>query len=77
MLSGIRLTADLLKSGQLVICRNCKAAIREFSLYVWDESDGQDAPVKQNDHAMDEIRYFAATVAAEAELALTALWVER
>jgi PBSX family phage terminase large subunit len=77
VLSGIRLTADLLKSGRLVICRGCVAALREFSLYVWDESGSRDAPVKQNDHAMDEIRYFAATVAAEPEEGITALWVER
>ncbi len=65
VLSGIRLTADLLKSGKLVICRDCADAIREFSLYSWDEKrQGKDAVVKQFDHAMDDIRYFAATVAA-------------
>lgn len=65
VLSGIRLTADLLKAGKLVICGECADAIREFSLYVWDEKrEGRDAPIKQNDHAMDDIRYFAATVAA-------------
>ncbi|MGI5985042.1 MAG: PBSX family phage terminase large subunit [Clostridiales bacterium] len=64
VLSGIRLTADLLKSGKLVICRDCVDAIREFSLYSWDEKrEGRDAPIKQFDHAMDDIRYFAATVA--------------
>lgn len=65
VLSGIRLTADLLKSGRLVICSGCDDAIREFSLYLWDERrEGRDAPIKQNDHAMDDIRYFAATIAA-------------
>ena len=64
VLSGIRLTARLLKSGKLVICRGCSSAIREFSLYRWDErSQGQDQVRKEHDHAMDEIRYFAATVA--------------
>lgn len=65
VLSGIRLTADLLKAGKLVICRDCVDAIREFSLYSWDEKhEGRDAPIKQCDHAMDDIRYFATTVAA-------------
>lgn len=65
VLSGIRLTADLLKSGKLVICRDCADDLREFSLYSWDEKrEGKDAPIKQFDHAMDDIRYFATTVAA-------------
>ncbi len=63
VLSGIRLTADLLKTGKIVICRDCIDAIREFSLYSWDEKrEGKDAPIKQFDHAMDDIRYFATTV---------------
>ena len=67
VLSGIRLTARLLKEGKLVICRGCQDAVREFSLYRWEErSDGQDRPRKEHDHAMDEIRYFAATVAGRA-----------
>lgn len=37
---------------------NCKDAIREFSLYRWDEKAGKDAVIKENDHAMDDIRYF-------------------
>ena len=64
VLSGIRLTARLLKSGKLVICQGCDDAVQEFSLYRWDEkSQGQDQVRKEHDHAMDEIRYFAATVA--------------
>ena len=63
VLSGIRLTADLLKSGKIIICRNCTDSIREFSLYSWDEKrEGKDAPIKQFDHAMDDIRYFATTI---------------
>lgn len=64
VLSGIRLTAQLLKTGKMVICRGCEDAIREFALYRWEEQgDGQDRVKKEHDHAMDEIRYFAATVA--------------
>ena len=37
VVSGIRLTADMLKSRKLVICDPCEDSIREFSLYVWDE----------------------------------------
>lgn len=64
VVSGIRLTARLLKSRKMVICKSCGDAIREFSLYRWDERAlGQDQVRKEHDHAMDEIRYFAATVA--------------
>ena len=70
VLSGIRTTARLLKAGRLVICRPCADAIREFSLYRWEErGDGQDRVRKEDDHAMDEIRYFAATIASREELA--------
>jgi len=65
VLSGIRTTSSLLKSGKIVISPDCTDALREFSLYCWQDGDaGRDAPKKENDHAMDEIRYFAATVAA-------------
>ena len=66
VLSGIRTTAQLLKQGKLVICETCRDAIREFSLYRWEEgADGKDRVRKEHDHAMDEIRYFAATVAGK------------
>ena len=63
VLSGIRVTAGLLKSGRLVICESCEDCLREIGLYRWSEdSGGRDAPRKDNDHAMDDMRYFAATV---------------
>ncbi|HIR83891.1 MAG TPA: PBSX family phage terminase large subunit [Candidatus Galloscillospira excrementavium] len=65
VLSGIRTTAELLRQGKLVICEGCRDAIREFSLYCWDRTAGEDRVRKEHDHAMDEIRYFAATVAAK------------
>ena len=64
VLAGIRLTAELLRQGRLVICQGCDDAIREFGLYCWDERAVGDRVKKEHDHAMDEIRYFAATVAA-------------
>ena len=62
VLDGIRLTARLLNTDLLQIGSGCKDAIREFGLYVWDENATEDKPLKTNDHAMDEIRYFCATV---------------
>lgn len=62
VLDGIRTTGGLLQSGRLLIHRSCKDALREFSLYRWDESAQTDQVIKENDHAMDDIRYFCSTV---------------
>jgi len=64
VLSGIRITARLLRSGSLVICSSCPDAIREFGLYRWDEDGSQDRVRKLVYHAKDGIRYFAATIVA-------------
>ena len=78
VLAGIRTTAELLRRGKLVICEPCVDAIREFSLYRWDEKAVGDRVQKVHDHAMDDIRYFAATVAAGEETGFFGgLWVER
>ena len=56
---GIRVTADLLRQGKIVICEGCRDCLRELAQYCWDEKAGKDAPRKEHDHAMDEMRYFA------------------
>ncbi len=62
VLSGIRLTADALKTGKIVICDGCADALREMEEYVWDLKDGQrDRVKKEHDHAMDDMRYFVTT----------------
>ena len=75
VLEGIRRTAQALQKGQIVICKGCDAAAREFSMYCWDLNSGQDKVVKEHDHAMDEIRYFV--MAMEKEPPLAATTVER
>lgn len=64
VLDGIRITSALLSAGRVKIHESCKDAIREFSLYRWDEKKHGDAVLKENDHAMDDIRYFCATILA-------------
>lgn len=59
---GIRLTSAMLRAGAIKIGSDCCDAIREFGLYRWDEDSTEDKPIKENDHAMDDIRYFCATV---------------
>ena len=60
--AGIQMVTRLLRQGRLQFSPACKDAIREFGLYRWQEEGDQ--PLKENDHAMDEIRYFAMTVMA-------------
>ena len=78
VLSGIRLTADLLKSGKLVICAGCEDCLREMDEYVWDlSSDSGDRVKKEHDHAMDDMRYFVSTVLGEKTIGFVACSVER
>lgn len=62
VLTGIQTTAEMIASGKLKIHELCGDAIREFGLYRWDEKAESDRVVKENDHAMDEIRYMVMTV---------------
>lgn len=60
--NGIMTTARFLQDGVIKIHRGCKDCIREFGLYRWDEKSADDRPIKENDHTMDETRYFAYTI---------------
>ena len=62
VLDGIRRTAVMLKNGNIKIHRSCANSIAEFGLYRWDDKSTEDRVIKENDHAMDEIRYFCNTV---------------
>jgi len=62
VLDGIRVTASMLKKGYILINKSCKNSILEFGQYSWDDDSNEDKPVKDHDHAMDEIRYFCNTV---------------
>jgi len=59
---GIQNIASALHIGRLSFHKKCKETINEFGLYVWDEKSGEDKPKKENDHAMDSIRYFVRTI---------------
>jgi PBSX family phage terminase large subunit len=62
VIPGIATTARYLQDGTIKVHRSCKDAIREFGLYRWDEGANEDRPIKENDHAMDDIRYFVMTI---------------
>jgi len=68
VIDGIRNVATRLQSGDIFICSNCTDCIREFGLYRWDEKAAAgmstDRPIKENDHSMDDVRYFVHKVFA-------------
>jgi PBSX family phage terminase large subunit len=59
---GIRRVAVYLANGNIKIHKSCSDCIREFGMYRWDEKAGEDKVIKEYDHAMDEVRYFANTI---------------
>lgn len=59
---GIRETATCMKTGKIKIQRNCKNWMKEVQGYVWDDKAGDDRPIKVDDHAMDDTRYFCKTM---------------
>lgn len=64
VLNGIRCVASLMQAGLVTIHESCAASRREFGLYSWDDKAKEDRVVKENDHAMDDIRYFCYTILA-------------
>ena len=74
---GIQLVSEALLAGRILFSPQCADTIREFSLYRWDEGARQDKPVKEFDHAMDDIRYFAMAAMQEGESGFFAVSVER
>lgn len=62
--AGIGYTAMKLSDGGVKICKKCSNLISEFQSYVWDEKSiklGIDKPKKENDHALDALRYVLLT----------------
>lgn len=62
VVSGIRNVASALNKGLIQILPECRDAITEFGLYSWNDKLNSDEPIKENDHAMDDIRYFVRTI---------------
>lgn len=61
VLNGIRNVSNFLRSGKILIHQDCTSCIDEFELYRWDDKSQKDKPIKEHDHAMDDIRYFVNT----------------
>lgn len=59
---GIRETATAMQTGKIKIYPCCKSWQKEAAGYVWDNDESIDRPVKVDDHAMDDTRYFVKTM---------------
>lgn len=62
VLDGIQNTAKVLSGQKIMFNDCCKRTIEEFGLYCWDDKATEDAVIKENDHAMDAVRYFVQTM---------------
>ncbi|NFI60701.1 PBSX family phage terminase large subunit [Clostridium botulinum] len=65
VLEGIREVGSALKNG-LILFNDCNIeTFKEFETYIWDEKaslKGEDKPIKEHDHHLDNLRYFVATI---------------
>ena len=66
VLDGLRLTATMITLGRIRAKRGaCPNLEKEMASYVWDEKAvmrGDEAPLKENDHAEDALRYFVKSI---------------
>lgn len=62
VLEGIQHTASALANKKILFNDCCVRTIDEFDAYSWDEKKENDTPIKENDHAMDAVRYFVQTM---------------
>lgn len=76
VVSGIRKVQDFIREDRLLISESCTDILREFTLYRWDEDAGKDCPIKEHDHAMDDMRYFVTSLEDE-HTGFTALSLDR
>lgn len=72
VLPGIRRVSSLFGLNRLRIHESCTGLISELELYVWDEKaaqNGDERPLKTNDHAPDALRYYCMTALTVFDLA--------
>ena len=61
VLNGIQEVTKYLNMDLLHVREECKGLIMEFESYSWDEKSGEDKVIKENDHALDSLRYLIYT----------------
>ncbi len=61
VIEGIQHVTQCIADKKLMVNDCCKRTIQEFGLYRWDETAPEDKVIKENDHAMDALRYVIQT----------------
>lgn len=75
VLSGIRRLSSLFAMNRVRIHESCTGLISELQMYIWDEKaaqNGEERPLKVNDHAPDALRYYVMTALNAYDLQLDA-----
>lgn len=62
VINGIQDVTKYLNLGVICFHKSCVNTFNEFEAYSWDEDKNQDEVIKENDHSMDQLRYFCHTV---------------
>lgn len=63
--SGITFVANLISNQELKVLECCPTLIGEIEMYAWDPKkalNGDEAPIKKNDHTCDALRYVVYSV---------------
>lgn len=62
VLNGIRETATAMNMKRIAVLDSVPEFAEEAGGYVWEDGEGEERPVKINDHLMDAMRYFVMTM---------------
>lgn len=61
VMDGIQVTDQMLHDGSIKISETCTNTLNEIQIYRWNDKATKDEVIKENDHAMDAMRYEAYT----------------
>ena len=61
VISGIQDVTKFLNAGALLFHKSCEKTFMEFESYMWDMDKPDEEVIKENDHSMDQLRYFCRT----------------
>ena len=61
VIEGIRNTFSLISNNRIFIQEDCINILQELETYSWDDKSHEERPLKENDHSVDDFRYFCRT----------------
>lgn len=65
VIDGIRMVGNMIQKRLIKVHKRCTNFRLEISSYIWDDKkgkNGEDVPLKENDHLMDATRYIVKTI---------------